>query len=71
MCFISRVNIIAVQPEDVREKNEELIVPGRIVRRAKRQTSKQTTYEGKLIKAAFCMDLRSFCIRMTCKALLR
>ncbi|KAH3769609.1 N-terminal EF-hand calcium-binding protein 1-like [Dreissena polymorpha] len=40
------VNIIAVQPEDVREKNEELIVPGRIVRRAKRQTSKQTTYEG-------------------------
>ena len=22
MCFISRVNIIAVQPEDVREKNE-------------------------------------------------
>ncbi|XP_060582777.1 N-terminal EF-hand calcium-binding protein 1-like [Ruditapes philippinarum] len=42
-----RTDIVPVQVEDVREKSkEQSIVPGRVVRRAKRQTSSQNSYEG-------------------------
>lgn len=37
-----------MQADDVKEKKKEgAIVPGRVVRRAKRQTSSQTSYDGK------------------------
>jgi len=43
---ISSSDVIAVQAEDVKEKKETSVVPGRVVRRAKRQTSSQASYEG-------------------------
>jgi len=45
LCY--RSGIAAVQAEDVKEKPKEgAIIPGRVVRRAKRQTSSQTSYDG-------------------------
>lgn len=42
-----RTDIVPVQAEDVKEKPKEgAIIPGRVVRRAKRQTSSQTSYDG-------------------------
>lgn len=42
----ARTDIVPVQAEDVKEKPKEgNIIPGRIVRRAKRQTSSQASYE--------------------------
>ncbi|XP_052816923.1 N-terminal EF-hand calcium-binding protein 1-like [Mya arenaria] len=42
----SSSSIVPVQAGDVKEKKEGAIVPGRVMRRAKHQTSSQTSYEG-------------------------
>ena len=46
-CF--RTDIVPVQVEDIAKKpTADKIIPGRVVRRAKRQTSSQTSYEGRV-----------------------
>lgn len=45
--FYHRTDIVPVQIEDVREKQKEGgVIPGRVVRRAKRQASNQASHEG-------------------------
>lgn len=45
--MLCRSGVVPVHAEDVKEKPKDGgIVPGRVVRRAKRQTSSQTSYEG-------------------------
>ena len=61
MVSLIRTDIVPVQIEDVAKKPAaDKIIPGRVVRRAKRQTSSQTSYEGTskaLVVSVFFIEL--------------
>lgn len=61
-----RTDIVPVQVEDVVKKpTAEKIIPGRVVRRAKRQTSSQTSYEGQQALASTKQALETQVDRLT------
>lgn len=61
-----RTDIVPVQVEDIAKKPAaEKIIPGRVVRRAKRQTSSQTSYEGQQALASTKQALETQVDRLT------